>query len=116
MTAVLQCSQCRQAFTEPACGFAHAMIAAQMSNAPELAQLLTTRMAEVERERDEIAVNALHEIDKISGQRDAAKRRVRAAELLHVWTNEDGKRFVFADDLAAALEIPGADLLNGQTS
>lgn len=34
------------------------------------------------------------------------ERKVRAAERLHVWQNEDGRRFVFADDLADALEIP----------
>lgn len=27
---------------------------------------------------------------------------------IRTWTNEDGKRFVFADDLAAALEVPCA--------
>ena len=32
--------------------------------------------------------------------------KVRRVERLHVWTNEDGKRFVFADDLAEALGLP----------
>jgi len=31
------------------------------------------------------------------------KKAIRAVEALHVWTNEDGKQFVFADDLWAAL-------------
>jgi hypothetical protein len=34
-----------------------------------------------------------------------AESKLRAAELLHCWTNEDGRRFVFADDLATALGI-----------
>ena len=35
-------------------------------------------------------------------ERDAAQAIVWAVAELRVWTNEDGKRFVFADDLAAA--------------
>jgi hypothetical protein len=38
---------------------------------------------------------------------DKYERAYWAVSQLHVWTNEDGKRFVFADDLAAALEVPG---------
>jgi len=39
-------------------------------------------------------------------ERDAYSAAHRRAELLRVWTNEDGKRFVFADELFEALEIP----------
>ena len=34
------------------------------------------------------------------------ERCYRAASSLRVWTNEDGKGFVFADELSAALEVP----------
>lgn len=43
-------------------------------------------------------------------ERDEAakyKRIYHAVSQLKVWTNEDGRRFVFEDDLAAALEVPG---------
>jgi predicted RNase H-like nuclease (RuvC/YqgF family) len=33
---------------------------------------------------------------------------VRRVETLHVWTNEDGKKFVFADELWAALAETGS--------
>lgn len=33
---------------------------------------------------------------------------VRRVEALHVWTNEDGKKFVFADDLWSALAEAGS--------
>jgi hypothetical protein len=33
---------------------------------------------------------------------------VRRVEALHVWTNEDGKRFVFVDDLWSALAEAGS--------
>ena len=33
---------------------------------------------------------------------------VRRVEALHVWTNEDGKQFVFADDLWSALAEAGS--------
>lgn len=32
-----------------------------------------------------------------------AQRKLHAAATVRCWTNEDGKRFVFADDLAEAL-------------
>ena len=51
---------------------------------------------------------AVAEAAQVREALQAAERKVRAVELLHVWTNEDGKRFVFMDDLAVALEIPGA--------
>jgi hypothetical protein len=36
---------------------------------------------------------------------EAAAAKVRAVELLQCWTNEDGKRFLFADDVAEAFGI-----------
>jgi hypothetical protein len=63
------------------------------------------------------ATEALHEAarDRLIDERnlahavaESAQAKLRAVETLHVWTNEDGRRFVFADDLAVALRIPGA--------
>lgn len=64
----------------------------------ELYEQRVDTLVQVEAERDALAVRLA-----------AAERKVRAVELLHVWTNDDGKRFVFADELAVALEIPGAE-------
>lgn len=51
-------------------------------------------------------------IKQINGWRDralAAETKVRAIERIHCWTNEDGRRFMFVDDVAVALQLPGAD-------
>lgn len=42
-------------------------------------------------------------IKRLEADAAETKRAIRAVEALHVWTNEDGKQFVFADDLWAAL-------------
>jgi len=34
-----------------------------------------------------------------------ANRVLRAVGLIHIWTNEEGRRFLFADDLASALGL-----------
>jgi hypothetical protein len=39
-------------------------------------------------------------------ERDDYRAAHRRAEMVRCWTNEDGKRFVFADELFQALEIP----------
>jgi hypothetical protein len=39
-------------------------------------------------------------------ERDDYRAARSRALVLHCWTNEDGKRFVFADELFEALEIP----------
>ena len=36
---------------------------------------------------------------------EAAEAKVRAVETIRVWRNEDGKRFMFADEVAVALGI-----------
>jgi hypothetical protein len=41
---------------------------------------------------------------KLREQLGSTKARISAAATVEVWTNEDGKRFVFADDLMAALD------------
>lgn len=50
---------------------------------------------------------AADDLAAVLAEVDALRRKTAAVERLHVWENEDRKRFVFADDLGAALEIPG---------
>ncbi|MFJ4925374.1 hypothetical protein [Streptomyces sp. NPDC088736] len=45
----------------------------------------------------------LDTVARIAAERDALRARLHQAALAKVWTNEDGKKFVFADDLAAPL-------------
>jgi predicted RNase H-like nuclease (RuvC/YqgF family) len=40
--------------------------------------------------------------EKAEPERDALRDRLHQIALVKVWTNEDGKRFVFADDIAHA--------------
>lgn len=49
------------------------------------------------------------ELEQVAKQRDEASFKVNAVALVQCWTNEDGKRFVFADDLRAALGYVGPD-------
>lgn len=42
--------------------------------------------------------------DEYYAELGKAKARISAAATVEVWTNEDGKRFVFADDLMRALD------------
>jgi hypothetical protein len=44
--------------------------------------------------------------DAFKDERNEARAKVRAVELVRCWTNEDGRRFMFVDDVAAALGIP----------
>jgi len=44
------------------------------------------------------------ERDAFRDERNEERKRIRRIEMLHYWTNEDGKRFVFADDLLSAVE------------
>lgn len=43
--------------------------------------------------------------ERLSAELKRARARIRAVEQAHCWTNEDGKRFVFADDLLAAVQL-----------
>lgn len=38
---------------------------------------------------------------------DRAEKTVERIKLIRVWTNEDGKQFIFADDLQTMLEEEG---------
>jgi hypothetical protein len=46
------------------------------------------------------------ERDRLRAELEQARAKVRAVTLIRCWTNEDGKDFVFADDLRTALEAP----------
>lgn len=46
----------------------------------------------------------LAEVDRLRAQVDVLRERVRRVQWVHTWTNEDGKQFVFADDLVEALD------------
>lgn len=48
-------------------------------------------------------------IEKHRARADAAEASLRAAATVKCWTNEDGRRFVFADDLADALGVDVAE-------
>ena len=43
------------------------------------------------------------ELQKAHAERDELKQRLHEAAMAKVWTNEDGKKFVFADDLKGPL-------------
>jgi hypothetical protein len=43
--------------------------------------------------------------ERLSAELKQARAKVRAVEQAHCWTNEDGKRFVFAEDLLAAVQL-----------
>jgi riboflavin biosynthesis pyrimidine reductase len=66
--------------------------------------------AEVERlraeakEHRERAERVRRILDREREARMDAQAKVRRVHMLRAWTNEDGKDFVFADDLRAALE------------
>ena len=78
----------------------------------ELAELRAYR-ANAEQMLDDVRDELRRHVDtqerraKVAEQeRDDYRAAHRRAQLLHCWTNEDGKRFVFADELFEALEIP----------
>ena len=41
--------------------------------------------------------------DQLRGDNDALNKRLHDAGMTRVWTNEDGKKFVFLEDIAPAL-------------
>jgi hypothetical protein len=45
------------------------------------------------------------ERDKLRAELEQARAKIRAVEQARCWTNEDGKRFVFAEDLLAAVQL-----------
>jgi uncharacterized small protein (DUF1192 family) len=60
-----------------------------------LQRKLARLKAELKRSDDEYA--------EVTRERDALQKRMHAAALVKVWTNEDGKDFVFIEDIAPAL-------------
>lgn len=87
-------------------GWATALESAQLLQSPEMAH----RMAELEAERDALRAR-VDEVERaytfdtagLKRERDALQRRLHDAAMVKVWKNEDGKRFVFVEDLAPAL-------------
>lgn len=45
------------------------------------------------------------ELDQLRAERDAARAQVAAVALVRVWRNEDGKEFLFANDIRGALGV-----------
>ena len=67
-------------------------------------------------ERDTEIKRLISELDRLEADRDRLKdernrrdAQVQRAALVRVWRNEDGKGFVFADDLYSALNGTEAD-------
>lgn len=60
---------------------------------------------------DRAEVRATEEAER----RSKAERALWAVRTVPCWTNEDGKRFVFADDLVAAIDPDLAELSCGET-
>lgn len=52
---------------------------------------------------EQVITPLLHTVSRIVAERDALQGRLHQVALAKVWTNEDGKRFVFADDVAQAV-------------
>lgn len=48
------------------------------------------------------------ERDSLSAELEQARAKIRAVEQARCWTNGDGKRFVFAEDLLAAVQLAPA--------
>jgi hypothetical protein len=51
---------------------------------------------------------AVRSVERLHTEVKETRGAVRRVEVLHVWTNEDGKKFVFADELWTALAEAGS--------
>jgi hypothetical protein len=70
---------------------------------------LQSELARERRERDEAVERAQQRLDKAIAAtlaRKEAQAKVHAIEQVRVWRNEDGKGFLFADDVRTALGCP----------
>jgi hypothetical protein len=63
---------------------------------------LAAELEELRAEGKKLEANAM----SVSMAADAYRAKVHAIERVHVWTNEDGTRFLLADDVAQALGLP----------
>jgi hypothetical protein len=52
---------------------------------------------------ERVVTPLLHTVARIAAERDALQKRLHDAALTKVWVNEDGKKFVFLEDIAPAL-------------
>jgi hypothetical protein len=88
-------------------------------NTAELRKLLEAARAEATEKVAEWKVNGQFMADwvkRLKRELASAKERISAAVNVQVWTNEDGKRFVFADDLLTALDPLAAPAVVSGTS
>lgn len=51
----------------------------------------------------EIASALSAEVDRLRAERDALKERLHKAAMTRTWRNEDGKKFVFVEDIVGPL-------------
>jgi hypothetical protein len=85
------------------------ILAAQLAAKTQLDRQARDHGFEQQRKDDLVAElrrqleRAHRSVDRLSEEAKKSRAAVRNVELLHVWTNEDGKRFVFAEELWAAL-------------
>lgn len=67
---------------------------------------LRAELAETQRSKDEVGFWLDETIESRRKERERAQRaeaKVHAVQTVRLWKNEDGKRFLFADDVYAAL-------------
>jgi hypothetical protein len=85
------------------------ILAAQLAAKTQLDRQARDHAFEQQRKDDLVAElrrqleHAGRSVDRLSEEAKKSRAAVRNVETLHVWTNEDGKRFVFAEELWAAL-------------
>lgn len=80
-----------------------AEIDARGSERDELALAAHKQLGEKTAEADARATAHEEMGNELRAENERLSAQVRRVELVRCWTNEDGKRFVFADDLGAAL-------------
>lgn len=93
------CDDCERCYTSYAKALLPIMRAAEI-------QRLKARVTELEKANaglDDLRIRAIDKGDQLRAERDALQDRLHKVALAKVWTNEDGKKFVFVEDIANAL-------------
>jgi len=85
-----------------------AIVACEAGRVARLEEELRQRRHEAERADDLIRELRRQRVylERQADRGNEAIKKVRAVERVRVWTNEDRKRFMFADDIRDALGIP----------
>ncbi|MFI6496842.1 hypothetical protein [Nonomuraea typhae] len=52
------------------------------------------------------------EVDRLKAENEQVAAKLAAVSRVRAWTNEDGRRFVFVDDLWAALGLPAGEAVD----